>query len=67
MIVPQFVKISRFAERFWVRVTHYEGVGRTFVGVVDNDLSCPPEFLKCGDKMVFLQDEILDTMEAPVS
>ena len=55
----RLVKISRFAHRFWVKVTSEE-VGDTIVGTVQNDIG--REELPLGAQICFLGSEILEEM-----
>lgn len=60
--VGDYVKVSRNAERFWVKLTK-EKLGGTYNGVIDNDVQ--PVNGKCGDLIEVYLAEFVDVMRPP--
>lgn len=58
-----FVKISRNAERFWVRLIEEYSSGDKIEGIIDNDVD--PKNGKAGDCISFYSDEIIDYLPKP--
>jgi hypothetical protein len=62
-MIGKLVKISRYAEAFWVRDVREFEPG-LFVGVVDNELS-PSNPYKLGDLVPFVEREVREVMDHP--